>query len=260
MKYQKSVFIPIVMFLSLLFMAAPLFAQEKEIKIGVLYPLSGAAATIGRDLQRAAELTADIINNKTQGVDIPMAQWGGIPNLKGAKIKLIFADHRGEPDRGADLAKRLILDDKVVGLMGAYHSSVTKTVSAVAERYGIPMINDSSTSPELTKRGFKWFWRTTPHDDMFNKDLFELLKGLTEGKVKGVKAVPKDNLKNVAYACENTEWGSSVAKSLEAYAKEYGFNVTKGVLYNANSPDLTSGGQNACIGKTECNAFCIISF
>ncbi|HOS60081.1 MAG TPA: ABC transporter substrate-binding protein, partial [Syntrophorhabdaceae bacterium] len=240
MKYQKSVFIPIVMFLSLLFMAAPLFAQEKEIKIGVLYPLSGAAATIGRDLQRAAELTADIINNKTQGVDIPMAQWGGIPNLKGAKIKLIFADHRGEPDRGADLAKRLILDDKVVGLMGAYHSSVTKTVSAVAERYGIPMINDSSTSPELTKRGFKWFWRTTPHDDMFNKDLFELLKGLTEGKVKGVKAVPKDNLKNVAYACENIEWGSSVAKSLEAYAKEYGFNVTKGVLYNANSPDLTS--------------------
>ncbi|HPN97974.1 MAG TPA: ABC transporter substrate-binding protein [Syntrophorhabdaceae bacterium] len=240
MKYQKSVFIPIVMFLSLLFMAAPLFAQEKEIKIGVLYPLSGAAATIGRDLQRAAELTADIINNKTQGVDIPMAQWGGIPNLKGAKIKLIFADHRGEPDRGADLAKRLILDDKVAGLMGAYHSSVTKTVSAVAERYGIPMINDSSTSPELTKRGFKWFWRTTPHDDMFNKDLFELLKGLTEGKVKGVKAVPKDNLKNVAYACENTEWGSSVAKSLEAYAKEYGFNVTKGVLYNANSPDLTS--------------------
>lgn len=240
MKYQKSVFFSIVVFLSLLFIAAPLFAQEKEIKIGVLYPLSGAAATIGRDLQRAAELTADIINNKTPGVDIPMAQWGGIPNLKGAKIKLIFADHRGEPDRGADLAKRLILDDKVVGLMGAYHSSVTKTVSAVAERYGIPMINDSSTSPELTKRGFKWFWRTTPHDEMFNKDLFELLKGLTEGKVKGVKAVPKDNLKNVAYACENTEWGSSVAKSLEAYAKEYGFNVTKGVLYNANSPDLTS--------------------
>ena len=49
-----------------------------------------------------------------------MAKWGGIPNLGGAKIKLIFADHRGEPDRGADLAKRLIQDDKVVGLMGAY--------------------------------------------------------------------------------------------------------------------------------------------
>ena len=232
-----------------------LFAAETEVKIGVLYPLSGAAATIGRDLQRAAELTAEIINNKTPGVDIPMAQWGGIPKLGGAKIKLIFADHRGEPDRGADLAKRLILDDKVVGLMGAYHSSVTKTVSAVAERYGIPMINDSSTSPELTRRGFKWFWRTTPHDESFNKDLFELLKGLTEGKVKGVKAVSKDQLKNLAYACENTEWGSSVAKSIESYAKEYGFNIVKGILYNANSPDLTSEAKALLAAKPEALLF-----
>ena len=136
-----------------------------------------------------------------------MSKWGGIPSLGNAKIKLIFADSRGEPDRGADLAKRLIQDDKVVGLMGAYQSAVTKTVSAVAERYGVPMINDSSTSPDLTRRGFKWFWRTTPHDEYFDKDLFELLKGLTEGKVKGVKAVPKDQLKNLVYACENTEWG-----------------------------------------------------
>jgi ABC-type branched-subunit amino acid transport system substrate-binding protein len=36
------------------------------------------------------------------------------------------------------LAKRLIQDDKVVGLMGAYQSAVTKTVSTVAERFGIP--------------------------------------------------------------------------------------------------------------------------
>ncbi len=245
----------LIMLLSLFIISTSLYAEEKEIKIGVLYPLSGAAATIGRDLQRAAELTAEIINNKTPGVDIPMAQWGGIPNLGGAKIKLIFVDHRGEPDRGADLAKRLILDDKVVGLMGAYHSSVTKTVSAVAERYGIPMINDSSTSPELTKRGLKWFWRTTPHDDYFNKDLFELLKGLTEGKVKGVKAVPKSQIKNLAYACENTEWGSNVAKSLEAYAKEYGFNIVKGILYTANSPDLTSEAKTLTTAKPDAMLF-----
>jgi len=203
-----------VLFLSILLVCSPLLAADKEIKIGVIYPLSGALATIGRDLQRAAEFTADsLVNNKNPDVDILMAKWGGIPNMGGAKIKLIFADSRGEPDRGADLAKRLILDDKVVGLMGAYQSAVTKTVSAVAERYGIPMINDSSTSPDLTRRGFKWFWRTTPHDEYFDKDLFELLKGLSEGKVKGVKSVPKDQLKNLVYACENTEWGASVART-----------------------------------------------
>ena len=97
----------------------PIFAAEKEIKIGVLYPLSGALATIGRDLQRAAEFTVEsFVNNKNPDVDILMAKWGGIPNLGGAKLKLIFADSRGEPDRGADLAKRLIEDDKVVGLIG----------------------------------------------------------------------------------------------------------------------------------------------
>jgi branched-chain amino acid transport system substrate-binding protein len=251
MKMGKLVLGVTVLLAAVLLLSPALFAQEKEIKIGVLYPLSGAAANIGRDLQRAAELTADVINNKTPGIDIPMAQWGGIPSMKGAKIKLIFVDHRGEPDRGADLAKRLILDDKVAGLMGAYHSSVTKTVSAVAERYGVPMINDSSTSPDLTKRGFKWFWRTTPHDEYFNRDLFELLKGLTEGKVKGVKAVPKDQVKNLAYACENTEWGSSVAKSLEGYAKEYGFNIVKGILYDAKAPDLTSEAQTLMAAKSD---------
>jgi branched-chain amino acid transport system substrate-binding protein len=252
-----------VFVLALTFFASlpTLFAQVKEVKIGVLYPLSGSLATIGRDLQRAAEFTAEnLVNNKNPNVDMLMAKWGGIPGLGGAKIKLIFADHRGEPDRGADLAKQLILDEKVVGLMGAYNSSVTKTVSAVAERYGIPMINDSSTSPDLTRRGFKWFWRTTPHDEYFNKDLFELLKGLTEGKVKGVRGVPKDQIKNLAYACENTEWGASVAKLLDAYAKEYGFNISKGLLYSANSPDLTSEVQALIAAKPDCMLFaCYLS-
>jgi branched-chain amino acid transport system substrate-binding protein len=117
------------------------------------------------------------------------------------------------------------------------------------------MINDSSTSPDLTKRGFKWFWRTTPHDDYFNKDLFELLKGLTEGKVKGVKAIPKDQLKNLVYACENSEWGASVAKSVEGFAKEYGFNITKGILYDAKAPDLTSEAQTLVAAKADSMLF-----
>jgi len=241
-----------VLILSSVMVCSPLLAAEKEIKIGVIYPLSGALATIGRDLQRAAEFTAEnLVNNKNPDVDVPMSKWGGIPGLGNAKIKLIFADSRGEPDRGADLAKRLILDDKVAGLMGAYQSAVTKTVSAVAERYGIPMINDSSTSPDLTRRGFKWFWRTTPHDEYFDKDLFELLKGLTEGKVKGVKAVPKNQLKNLGYACENTEWGANVAKDLEKFAKEYGFNIVKGLLYAGNSPDLSSEAQALVAAKPD---------
>ena len=141
---------------------------------------------------------------------------------------------------GADLAKKLILDDKVVGILGCYHSSVTKTVSAVCEQYGIPMINDSSTSPALTQRGLKWFWRTTPHDMTFTKDLFELLKGLSEGKVKGVPAVPKHRYRNWLPPAKKPNSGSQVSETIEAFAKQYGFTVEKSILYAPKAADLSS--------------------
>jgi branched-chain amino acid transport system substrate-binding protein len=212
----------------------------EEVKIGVIYPLTGGAAAAGRELRAGAELAAEIANNVMADLPMAMARKKGIKSLGGAKITLIFKDHEGNPTLGADLAKKLILDDKVDGILGCYHSSVTKTVSAVAEQYGVPMINGSSTSPALTQRGFKWFWRTTPHDKWFTKDLFELLKGLTEGKVRGVKAVPKKELMNLASACEKTEWGSHVSGLIADFAKEYDFNLRKSLLYAAKSADLSS--------------------
>jgi branched-chain amino acid transport system substrate-binding protein len=212
----------------------------KVIKIGVIYPLTGGAAAAGRELRAGAELAAEIANNVMSDVNMSMAKNAGIRGLGGAKIELIFKDHEGNPTLGADLAKKLILDDKVDGLLGCYHSSVTKTVSSVAEQHGIPMINGTSTSPPLTQRGFKWFWRTTPHDKWFTKDLFELMQGLTEGKVKGVKAVPRDDLVNIASACEKTEWGSNVSLMIEGWAEEYGYKVRKSLLYAKESPDLSS--------------------
>ncbi len=213
---------------------------EKEIKIGVIYPLTGGAAAAGRELRAGAELAAEITNNVMADINMSMAKNSGIKSMGGAKITLIFKDHEANPTLGADLAKKLILDDKVDGLMGCYHSSVTKTVSAVAEQHGIPMINGTSTSPPLTQRGFKWFWRTTPHDKWFTKDLFELIKGLSEGKVRGVKAVPKNELASIASACEKTEWGSNVSGMIQAWAKDYGINVKKSLLYAKESPDLSS--------------------
>jgi len=212
----------------------------KVIKIGVIYPLTGGAAAAGRELRAGAELAAEIANNVMSDIDMSMAKNAGIKALGGAKIELIFKDHEGNPTLGADLAKKLILDDKVDGILGCYFSSVTKTVSAVAEQHGIPMINGTSTSPPLTQRGLKWFWRTTPHDKWFTKDLFELMQGLTEGKVRGVKAVPRDDLVNIASACEKTEWGSNVSLMIEGWAKEYGYKVRKSLLYAKESPDLSS--------------------
>ncbi len=246
---RKIAILAAIVAMAALLVPAMAVAGPKEIKIGAIYPLTGPAAAAGRELRAGAELAAEIANNIMPKIKMTMAQNAGVKSLGGAKIVLIFKDHQGNPQLGADLAKKLIKDDKVVGILGCYYSSVTKTVSAVCERYGVPMINGSSTSPTLTKRGFKWFWRTTPHDKWFTKDLFEFLMGLTKGKVKGVKAVPMAELKTLAAACEKTEWGSNVSIEIANFAKEYGFDLGANILYAAKSPDLSSEVQSMIAAK-----------
>jgi len=226
-----------------------LFAQVKEVKIGVILPLSGALAPIGKSLKEGAELAADIVNNKYPELDISIAKWEGIPNLGGAKVKLIFADSRGDPGWGAEQAKRLIEDEKVVGLMGAYQSAVTKTASVEAERAGIPFINPDSTSPDLTKRGFKWFWRVTPHETWFTRDLFDFLEGLVAGKAPGIKAVPKSELQPLAVAVENTEWGAASLAEIEKFAKERGWKIAEAFKYPHKAADLTSESRRLIASK-----------
>ena len=78
------------------------------------------------------------------------------------RSQLIFADNQGTPAAGQNQALRLITEEKVAALIGAYQSGITLTASAIAERHGIPFLNAESVAANLTERGFKWFFRTTP--------------------------------------------------------------------------------------------------
>ena len=209
---------------------------QQEVKIGVIYPLTGSAASSGAEMKHALELAADIINNGAKGIpDLPFSAGGGLPGLKGAKIKLVFADHQGNPQTGATEAERLISQEKVVALVGSYFSNVTATASQVAERYKVPFLNPESTSASLTQRGFKWFFRTTPHDDLFVRNFFEFMKEL-EAK-RGIKVGP------IATFNENTLWGTETTKLEAALAPANGFNLVKQVTYPAKSTQLTSEVQ-----------------
>ncbi|HEX7522954.1 MAG TPA: ABC transporter substrate-binding protein, partial [Candidatus Deferrimicrobium sp.] len=102
-------------------------AADKEIRIGAAYPLSGNIAATGLDCLHGAELAVDIINGKYPDLNLPLAKSEGLPNLGGAKLKLIVADTKGEPRNGQAEAERLVTQEKVVAMIGAYQSSVTKT-------------------------------------------------------------------------------------------------------------------------------------
>jgi len=239
---KSKIWVPlsfIIIFSFLIFFPTQSVAQ-KEIKIGALLPLSGPHAPTGKALKEGLELCADIINTKYPELKISIAQWEGIPNLGGAKIKLVFADSRADPGWAADQAKRLITDEKVVGLIGSYHSAVTKTASVEAERAGIPFINGDSTSPALSQRGFKWFWRVSPHDVWFTADLFNFLDGLTQGKARGVKAVPKEQIDKLAVAVENTEWGAAALEVIKDFAAKHGYKIVEAFKYQATAADLSS--------------------
>ncbi|MDF2766408.1 MAG: hypothetical protein K0S81_3402, partial [Rhodospirillales bacterium] len=104
------------------------------VRIGALYPLSGQVAKSGEDTLNGIRLAVEIINSKPGDVDLPLAKTEGLPGLGGAKIEIVAADHQGSPEIGAAEAQRLIEQQKVAALIGAFHSSVAATSSQVSER------------------------------------------------------------------------------------------------------------------------------
>jgi branched-chain amino acid transport system substrate-binding protein len=210
-------------------------AQPKEVVIGVIYPMSGPAAQPGVDNKPVVEIGADIANGS---VDLPFPFYQklrGMPGLKGAKVRLIFADHQGKPELGQAEAERLITQEKVHALFGCWHSGVTATASQVAERYGIPFLNPESSSPGLTRRGLKWFFRTSPHDEHFTQAMFDFFRDF-ETK-RGVR------IKTAGLTYDNSLFGADSGKVMKELAKKSGVDVVLDLQYKLQSTSLQSEVQ-----------------
>jgi branched-chain amino acid transport system substrate-binding protein len=213
-------------------LAGGAFAEDKVVKIGALFPMSGGAASAGVHAKFALEVAMDIINNAHPELgDFPLAKNAGLAGLGGAKVEVVFADNQGSPATGQNQALRLITEDKVVALTGAYQSGITLTASAIAEKYGIPFVNGESVAANLTERGFKWFFRTTPIASDFAKAYYEFL---TDMKAAGAK------IDNVALVHDNTEYGTSVAGTITSAFKEKGQAIALDVAYAVNATDVQS--------------------
>ena len=207
-------------------------AQDKTVKIGGVYPLSGNAASAGVHGKAAIETAIDIINNAHPELgNLPLAKNAGLAGLGGAKVEVVFADNQGSPAVGQNQALRLITEEKVVALSGAYQSGITLTTSAISEKYGIPYVNGESVAANLTERGFKWFFRVTPVASDFAKIYLDFLKDMKAGGIK---------TDNVAIVHENTEYGTSVASVIASVFKENGLSVGLDIPYAANTTDVQS--------------------
>jgi len=207
-------------------------SAQSTVKIGAIFPLSGNAASAGLHAKAAIEVAMDIINNAhPEFGNFPLAKNAGLAGLGGAKVEVEFADNQGSPATGQNQALRLITEAKVVALTGAYQSGITLTTSAIAEKYGIPFVNGESVASNLTERGFKWFFRTTPIATDFVDVYYDFL---TDMKATGAK------IDNVALVHDNTEYGTSVANTLTAGFKAKGHPIALDVAYPSNATDLQS--------------------
>jgi branched-chain amino acid transport system substrate-binding protein len=207
-------------------------AQDKTVKIGAIYPLSGNAASAGVHAKAAIETAIEIINNAHPELgNLPLAKNAGLAGLGGAKVEAIFADNQGSPAVGQNQALRLITEEKVVALSGAYQSGITLTTSAISEKYGIPYVNGESVAASLTERGFKWFFRVTPVASDFARIYLDFLKDMKAGGTK---------VDNIALVHENTEYGTSVASVITSMFKENGLSIAQDIAYSANTTDVQS--------------------
>jgi len=211
-------------------------AQQKvnEVVIGVLHPLTGPVAQIGLDSIAALKTAVEIVNEDIN-LDMPFAKGKGLPGLKGAKVRLVVSDHQGKPEIGQGEAERLINNEKVHALFGAYFSAVTATTSLVADRAGIPYVNGASTAPNLTDRGLKYFFRVTPHDGEFTQVMYDFMADLQ--KKKNIK------LSSVSILHEDSLWGTDSGTTQEKFAKDKSYKVADKIAYNAKATSLTSEVQ-----------------
>jgi branched-chain amino acid transport system substrate-binding protein len=240
MAYCKS-------FIKLLFVAAVVvclalgiapgqsLAQEKVIKIGMIFPLTGPNATAGQRCKAAVETAVEILNNKYPNVKVPLADKKGW--LEGYKFVLVSADSQSKADVGKAEAERLINQEGVWGLIGAYNSSVSNSASMVAERAKKIFMCGASSSAALTQRpDMKFFFRTASTDEVESHEFVEVLKWLN-------KTQKKANIKTLGIIYENTTFGKHAAEEAKKAAAAGGFTVTADVPFAQGATNLDSEVQ-----------------
>lgn len=211
-------------------------AKEDTIKIGVLLPLTGPAEPTGIKLKYAIEVAEEIINGQ-HDVDFVLGSTKGLPNFNNKKIEFIYSDHKANPELARTEAGRLIKEENVSALIGAYHSSATKTASQVAEENKIPFLAGSSSSASLTNRGYNYFYRIAPNDDMETEFFFDYITYLNESIDAGIKTI------GIVYI--DNEYGIHAAEMVDKWLdekyKEQGFEIAVKVIYSEDMSDIDDG-------------------
>ena len=175
------------------FLVAGVAGAADTVKIGLLAPLTGAAAADGLSVQNSVKLAVERVNGE-----------GG---LLGKKVELVVYDDRGDAKEAVALARKLIEQDKVVAVVGGSYSQPSRAVAPIFQEEKIPFVAAYAVHPDITKAG----------NFCFRNGFL----GSVEGKSAGYVAVKMLKAKRIALLTSDNDFGKTLAEGFKYYMDKY---------------------------------------
>jgi len=196
-------------------------AQQKELKVGVIYDYTGAFAAGGSEAAAlGTKIAIDMLNER-----------GGV---EGYKINALYADAQSKV--AINEATRLLDQENVNLLMGVFSSAhcvpMAQRVDAAKK---FMWANVCVASAVFKDKKLSYVFRPQVHSDQFGEASCQFVADSAKEKL-GMDAKKV----KVAIIYEDGPYGAGVAMGNEARCKQLGMNVTLKEGYAASSPDLSS--------------------
>jgi len=184
--------------------------MAKDIKVGVLQPLTGPIANFGQK-------TLD-------GIKLVHEKYNKLPN--GDKIVLVVVDGQFDKVQTVNGYKRLTSNDNVVAVEGPLASSMSLAVKRFAKDTKTPTVTQIATNPRVTKNS-KYLTRACFTDDF-------------QGVVAATYAL-KHNLKNAVLLVDRKQdYSVGLAKAFKNAYKKGGGKVLKVLFINSGDKDFNA--------------------
>jgi len=198
-------------------------AQQREVKIGIIYDYTGPFAAGGS--QAAAigtKIAIDMVNER-----------GGV---EGYKIVPMFADAQSKVEVAINEATRLLDQEKVNLILGVYSSAhcvpMAQKVDAAKQ---FMWINNCIASSVFKGKNLRYVFRPGPNSDQYGAVSCSFLNENARGKLG------KDPRElKVAIIYEDGPYGTGVAAGNEQTCAKYGMQIVLKEGYSATAPDLSS--------------------
>ena len=187
-------------------------AQDKTIKIGGLFPMSGPGAYFGAQDKQGIELALEELN-KT--------------GVNGYKFAIQYEDSACSPLPASQAAKRLLDQYKPDVIIGEECSDATLAIMPIVAEAKVPLINAGSSSIRITDPGNPYTFRIMPNEVMQGVDI-------------ATQAYNKLNARTAVLLNETTNAGIGNAKVFKETFEKLGGKVVAEIGFGRDVNDFTA--------------------